>query len=180
MSYTAIILPEGEKEIKVLFNSEPKPEYTTSRDYPSALEYWQSKSKLIDFYSMEERDKVMNHIKGSLSLEKAMETVKEATRLIGKGLEVDCIEIKDIPCICEDFQTLYQKQAFFKSAPKEETVSEERLYTKQDMLNFLDHVAGIYKPISQSGEIIYWTKSYNDKKANRYSTNDLLTEFDKL
>lgn len=55
--------------------------------------------------------------------------------------------------------------------------TKQRLYTEDEMKQFIEYVAGIYKPISQSGVIIYWTDSYNNKNAPKLSTNDLLTKF---
>ena len=62
MKYEYIAIKEIDGEIKVVVNEKQKPEYTTARDYPSALEYWKSKHQYISFHSQTEINKVLIHI----------------------------------------------------------------------------------------------------------------------
>ena len=119
MSYTAIIKLEGETDIKVCFNPEPKPEFTTSRDFPSALEYWEQNRQYISFYSKEEVAKVLKHIGNWDNLK--------------FGIEVDCIKIKTKEYV-NDF--IYGGKVAFFSPPKETTESEDYLeeYSKLNSL----------------------------------------------
>ena len=94
MSYTAIILLEGEMEIKVCYNLHDKPEinWKTEETAEDSIKNWHSNHQYIHFISKEERDCVYNYVFKKLNISEEDFIIKLKTN---KRIKIDCVEIKE-------------------------------------------------------------------------------------
>ena len=132
MKYEYIAIKEIDGEIKVVVNEKQKPEYTTARDYPSALEYWKSKHQYISFHSQTEINKVLIHIEKNDVRIYADEIFKD----LDNGIEVDCIIIQTACEVCGAIDLpkcsdcVWVNKAFFKPQIKDK---DDIVFEKEDL-----------------------------------------------